>query len=1002
MMLLGGLAVGAAEGLATKLIASGMQRVGSLTFQKAIRISRIEQALRTSSLKNPNVKIAINDFQVLIGNRYGEYNERLSAFIDELDRSGLITALVEDAMLDRWSQNVRDSFFALHARAFSTEQGDPADLYTKLMTSFTTTFKELAKDKVTADILKLIHRDLIARCDQIDQALQVLNRSRPAGGLTSLEELRPSLIKIARGLQNMTKQIRVETNKGARSVDISKIYIPPKLSHRDTKKSTETLTKAASAVRGRIRHQGRAEPTEPDWRIDPKVLQTISYSDLKLSFARIVILGDPGGGKSTICQNLCFDLAKQAAGAFAANNKPTAQLQKFPIRIVLRTFEKARTVEPQLSLLDFILRELKNHVSLELDELHDAVQYLLVTGAAVLAFDGLDEILITAQRREFVDLVVSFCNQYPLCPTLVTSRLVGYDDASLTDDFEELILERFDEREILSYLSKFFKVVGGRTEAEAAQFAQVFLRQTAANASDLRTNPLMLGLMAWLFNARGDVPSNRPEIYRECAILMFERWDPDRDIKADVPADFDKLHLFSSVSSQIFGDPELAAGVETSWLSERIREYLESLYENKAQALAASKAIVKFITGRAWVMTDVGDGVFAFTHQTFLEYFFARFVDDKADTVADVLDEIIPHVLRREWDVVAHLSLQIKTHRSLRRQNQATDALIALLRVARPIDEQKALSLFAARSLEYLIASEAQVKALVEIVFAEATTNGSDEQYMRAMQYCAQCSAERRSFVRKLLLELIVKTFRKAEQPAAENLFRAMSDYSFGRRGPSSLLPEDLRTEARSALRKMVVDGASTNRFFATVAWSWYGVISEELIRKHGIATYFNVSLEGMYFGVDGLTSLVLLAHDGFLRPQGFSEERATSALAAVGRYGFTNGSFAKVDFNLSFAEESASLLMWKRLLIQLRKAPEACAGAFFTFLLVSSLFPKGQADNDQSREEDQLVLLSEIKHLVLHMRAVKKLEYYPRMLEMAARSLFGEHKPGQNSDRVS
>lgn len=994
-MLLGSLALGAAEGLVTKLLASGMQRVGSLTFQKAMRISRIEQALRTSSVKNPNVKTAINDFQVLIGNRYGEYNERLSAFIDELDRSGLITALVEDAMLGRWSQNVRDSFFALHARAFSTEQGDPADLYTKLMTSFTTTFKELAKDKVTADILKLIHRDLIARCDQIDQALQVLNRSRPARGrLTSLEELRPSLIKIARGLQNMTKQIRVETNKGARSVDISKVYIPPKLSHRDTQRSAETITKAASAVRGRMKHQARAELIEYDWRIDPKTLQTITYSDLKLSFARIVILGDPGGGKSTICQNLCFDLAKQAASAFAANNKPTAQLQKFPIRIVLRTFEKARTVEPQLSLLDFILRELKNHVSLELDELQDAVQYLLITGAAVLAFDGLDEILITAQRREFVDLVVSFCNQYPLCPTLVTSRLVGYDDAPLTDDFEELILERFDEREILSYLQKFFKVVGGRTEAEAAQFAQDFLRQTAANASDLRTNPLMLGLMAWLFNARGDVPSNRPEIYRECAILMFERWDPDRDIKADVPADFDKLHLFSTLASQIFGDPELSAGVETTWLSARIREYLESLYENKAQALAASKAIVKFITGRAWVMTDVGDGVFAFTHQTFLEYFFARFVDDKADTVADVLDEIIPHVLQREWDVVAHLSLQIKTHRSLRRQNQATDALIELLRVTRPIDEQKALSLFAARSLEYLIASEAQVKALVEILFAEAATNGSDDQYMRAMQYCAQCSAERRSFVRKLLLELIVKAFRKVEQPAAENLFRAMSDYSYGRRGPSSLLPEDLRVEAQSVLKKIVVDGAPTNRFFATVAWSWYGVISEELIRQHGIATYFNVSLEGMYFGVDGLTSLVLLANDGFLRPEGFSEERALSALAAVGRYGFTNGSLAKVHFNPSFAEESASVLMWKRLLIQLRKAPEACAGAFFAFLLVSSLFPKKQADNDQPGEGDQLALLSEVKHLVLHMRAIKKLEYYPRMVEMAEGSLFGEHKP--------
>ena len=377
-----------------------------------------------------------------------------------------------------------------------------------------------------------------------------------------------------------------------------------------------------------------------------------------------------------------------------------------------------------------------------------------------------------------MDLVTSFCNQYPLCPTLVTSRLVGYDDAPLSDDFEELILERFDEREILSYLSKFFKVVGGRTEAEAAQFAQDFLRQTAANASDLRTNPLMLGLMAWLFNARGDVPSNCPEIYRECAILMFERWDPDRDIKADVPADFDKLHLFSILASQIFGDPELAAGVEAEWLNARIREYLEALYENKAQATAATKAIVKFITGRAWVMTDVGDGVFAFTHQTFLEYFFARFVDDQSDTVADVFDEIIPHVLRNEWDVVAHLSLQIKTHRSLRRQNQAIDNLIAILRERRPIEQQRALSIFSARSLEYLVASESQVKGLVELIFSEAMSSADDEQFLRAMHHCAFCSAERRAFVRKLLLELIVKAFKAAEQPSITNLFRAMSTFT--------------------------------------------------------------------------------------------------------------------------------------------------------------------------------------------------------------------------------
>jgi predicted NACHT family NTPase len=641
-----GLTFGAlSAGLAGRLLLSGIQRVGSLTFQKAMRISRIEQTLKGSAQRNSNVKLAMEDFETVIGNRYGQLNERLACFLEELERSGLITAMVEDALLERSSHEVKAAFASLHARAFPDGEGSPEELFGKLTLSFSTTFREASKDKLTSDMLKMIFRELSVRGDQIDQALQLTNRHSKKKKESSLEHLRSALLKIARGLQSTTKQVRVETNKGPRSVDISKIYIPPKLRYRDTKRNAETLAKTSALVRPKGRIITR-DGAEAEWRVDPATLQSITYSDLKLSFSRVVILGDPGGGKSTICQNLCFDLAKQAASALATDNKPTAQLQKFPIRIVLRTFEKARTVEPQLSLFEFIIRDLNNYVSLEESELEDAVLYLLTTGAAVLAFDGLDEILVTAQRREFVDLVVAFCNQYPLCPTLITSRLVGYDDASLSEDFEELILQRFDQQEIVSYLTKFFKVVGGRTEQESSQYAQDFLRQTATNAADLRTNPLMLGLMAWLFNARGDVPSNRPEIYRECAILMFERWDPDRDIKAEVPADFDKLHLFSTLASEIFGDPELAAGVETRWLTGEIQKYLEALYENKAQATAATKAIVKFITGRAWVMTDVGDGIFAFTHQTFLEYFFARYVDEKADTVAEVLNEIVPHVLK--------------------------------------------------------------------------------------------------------------------------------------------------------------------------------------------------------------------------------------------------------------------------------------------------------------------------------------------------------------------
>ena len=65
-------------GVAGRMLTSGIHRVGSLTFQKAMRISRIEQTLKGSAQRNSNVKLAMDDFEVLIGTRYGELNEKLA------------------------------------------------------------------------------------------------------------------------------------------------------------------------------------------------------------------------------------------------------------------------------------------------------------------------------------------------------------------------------------------------------------------------------------------------------------------------------------------------------------------------------------------------------------------------------------------------------------------------------------------------------------------------------------------------------------------------------------------------------------------------------------------------------------------------------------------------------------------------------------------------------------------------------------------------------------
>ncbi len=248
------------------------------------------------------------------------------------------------------------------------------------------------------------------------------------------------------------------------------------------------------------------------------------------------------------------------------------------------------------------------------------------------------------------------------------------------------------------------------------------------------------------------------------------------------------------------------------------------------------------------------------------------------------------------------------------------------------------------------------------------------------------CSVERRAFVRKFLLELIVTVFKRAEQPSIDNLFKAMS--SFAVRGdavsPSSLLPTDLQKDAQEAVRQMVIDRAATNTFFASVAWSWFGLFSEELLRKHGFAIYFNAHLEGNHYGVDGFTNLVLAGSDRYSRIESFPQEFGIAALAVIGRIGFTGPPLDRTKFSRAFIDSGAPLPVWASLLKQYKKTPEALAGVFFVFLLVNALGVR-----EMEGVKDPEALQQSIKSSVLNSRSIRKLEFYPQILRMATSSVF-------------
>lgn len=436
--------------------------------------------------------------------------------------------------------------------------------------------------------------------------------------------------------------------------------------------------------------------------------------DFIQSIARTVVLGNPGGGKSTFTQMVCHLLATKYDRRLVGNRLLT------PFLVVLRDYGSDKKTR-HCSILDFI--ELTCNSKYQIKAPVGALEYLFLNGRALVIFDGLDELLDTSYRREISADVENFASLYPSVPILVTSREVGYDQAPLDrKKFGVYYINEFNDAQVHDYAKKWFATDEDSTPDQNAEIAQAFLRESET-VKDLRGNPLILGLMCNIYRGESYIPKNRPSVYEKCALMLFDRWDRSRRI--DVQFSFeDKLSpVMKHLAFWIYSDPKLQTGVTESKLIDKAAEYLhQRLFEDADLARKTARDFIEFCRGRAWVFTDTGSTaegelLYQFTHRTFLEYFTAAQLVRTHARPSDLAPVLIPRIEKREWDIVAQLAFQLQNNNI---EGAADELLLAVLAKAKHSQEsaQFALYSFAARSLEFLLPNRKTVREIATDVFS--------------------------------------------------------------------------------------------------------------------------------------------------------------------------------------------------------------------------------------------------------------------------------------------
>ncbi len=452
----------------------------------------------------------------------------------------------------------------------------------------------------------------------------------------------------------------------------------------------------------------RAEPVTADLaRMDLRV----DVDELLAQEPRLVVLGAPGAGKSTLAGYFCHQLStatetdethpQTAAVVVLRNAVATQQPGSFAVRsAIVDTFEGVYQVNVKSSILE----------------------HLLISGGLTVIFDGLDELLDATRRREVAAAIEAFGHAYPRVRILVTSRRVGYEQAPLDDGmFPVYRLTEFSEAAVEDYVERWFQYhaaeYGGTTPAE---LQRNFMHESRSVA-DLRSNALLLSLMCILYRGRQYIPRNRPDLYEECARLLFSDWDRHRRIQGETTFDLQTQFVLQHLATWIMSDRDRERGcTEADLVDETCRYFAEWVYDDVDVARDAARSLFTYCRGRSWILSEVGttadgQGIWSFTHRTFLEYFaglgLARSnpsIDGFAGHVAELLGDA-------RFEVIA----QIAVYRKAREAAGAIDQiLLHLLERAPSGASRDRLIGFVCRMLQLVVPKPSTTTAIVEAAVA--------------------------------------------------------------------------------------------------------------------------------------------------------------------------------------------------------------------------------------------------------------------------------------------
>lgn len=353
---------------------------------------------------------------------------------------------------------------------------------------------------------------------------------------------------------------------------------------------------------------------------------------------RLVILGDPGAGKTTFLRRIAYALCNSKLGLDAATTAETLGLDKESFPVLIRMSELAehiegcsKRVQAELHkktspawLADFLAKTSKEQGT-GLDR--DYFEQVIEDGPATVLLDGLDEVTTREQRECIAELVSEAARCFKSCRFVVTNRPPAFEGKAVLPNFAQVWIDPLEDTAIDGFLRKWCETLFVGSERQVQKHFEELLTAIRSRVEIRRMarNPVMLTALAVVHWHEKRLPEQRADLY-ESIITWLSRSRERRDGRLPATTCVNRLQELALAMQD---HPEgRQVQVSRRWAAEQIAgEWSDGSERQRIQIAETFLGEEELDSG---IVVGRGDDI-RFWHLTFQEFLAARAIAARPD-----------------------------------------------------------------------------------------------------------------------------------------------------------------------------------------------------------------------------------------------------------------------------------------------------------------------------------------------------------------------------------